>query len=113
MVQPKRGNFTTLVGIIINPCFCCCCLLYLIDFFFAVDTLLEDKSYTFQVFAMSHQGYQAGSNEFDLYVPPLMRMRAIAIGATAGLLVLLAASAVFIYTKKKCFNPYDDSDEKR
>lgn len=74
---------------------------------------MEDQIYTFQVYSLSTSDYQAGSNEFELQVPPYRRMRAIAIGATTGLLVLLAASAVFIYTKKRCFNPYEpEANEK-
>lgn len=58
------------------------------------------------MFSLSNTDYQVGSNEFEIVVPPYRRMRAIAIGATAALLVLLAASAVYVYTKKRCFNPY-------
>lgn len=72
----------------------------------AVHSLIEDQLYTFQVFSLSNTDYQVGSNEFEIVVPPYRRMRAIAIGATAALLVLLAASAVYVYTKKRCFNPY-------
>lgn len=85
---------------------------YLLNCFCAVNSLIEDQVYTFQVFSLSNTDYQAGSNEFELHVPPYRRMRAIAIGATTGLLVLLTASAVFIYTKKRCFNPYVESNEK-
>lgn len=74
--------------------------------FHAVHSLIEDQLYTFQVFSLSTSDYQVGSNEVELLVPPYRRMQAIAIGATAALLVLLAASAVYVYTKKRCFNPY-------
>lgn len=78
-----------------------------------VNSLIEDQVYTFQVFSLSNTDYQAGSNEFELQVPPYRRMRAIAIGATTGLLILLAASAVFIYTKKRCFNPYEAENNEK
>lgn len=80
-------------------------------FFFLVKHLTEDEVYNFQVFSLSNTDYQAGSNEFEILVPPYRRMKAIAIGATTGLVVLLAGSAVYIYTKKKCFNPYKDTSD--
>lgn len=87
-----------------------CALTYPCSQYFTVHPLLEDQLYTFQVFSLSNTDYQVGSNEFELLVPPYRRMRAIAIGATVTLLVLLGASAVYIYTKKRCFRPYGSSE---
>lgn len=81
-------------------------------FFPPVKHLNEDHVYTFQVFSLSNTDYQAGSNEFEILVPPYRRIRAIAIGTTCGLLLILTASAVFLYVKKRCFNPYKDTNEK-
>lgn len=74
--------------------------------------MAEDETYNFQVFALSVTDYSAGSIEFEIIVPPYRRVRAIAIGATIGLIVLLTAASIFIYAKKRCFQPYKDSDEK-
>ena len=81
--------------------------------FLLVKYLSEDEIYTFQVFALANNDYQAGSNEFEILVPPIRRMRAIAIGATTGLLFLLAAAAVYIYLKKRCFNIYKESGDEK
>ncbi|KAG4079404.1 hypothetical protein HA402_008096 [Bradysia odoriphaga] len=82
------------------------------EHYYTVKHLNEDHVYTFQVFSLSHTDYQAGSNEFEILVPPYRRVRAIAIGTTCGLLLILTASAVFLYVKKRCFNPYKDTNEK-
>lgn len=79
---------------------------------FAVKYLIENELYRFQVFSLSNSDYQAGSNEFEMIVPPYRRARAIAIGATIIIILMLAAASVYIYVKKRCFEPYPDPDEK-
>lgn len=74
--------------------------------------LPEDETFNFQVFALSVTDYLAGSNEFEIIVPPYRRVRAIAIGSTIGLIILLTIASIYVYTKKRCYEPYKDSDEK-
>lgn len=72
--------------------------------------LLENELYRFQVFSLSNTDYQAGSNEFDIIVPPYRRARFIAIGATIIMVLMLIFASVYIYMKKRCFEPYPDPD---
>lgn len=74
--------------------------------------LAEDEIYNFQVFSLSVTDYLAGSNEYEIIVPPYRRVRTIAIGTTLLLILVLAGASIFIYAKKRCFQPYKDSDEK-
>lgn len=74
--------------------------------------LIENEVYSFQVFSLSTTDYQAGSNEFDIRIPPYRKIRVIAIGITLIILSMLIFAAVYIYLKKRCFEPYADNDEK-
>lgn len=75
--------------------------------------LLEKELYCFQVFSLSTTDYQAASNEFDIRIPPYrIKMRLVAIGVTFLILSMLVFAAIFIYVKKRCFEPYPDTDEK-
>lgn len=73
---------------------------------------MENELYSFQVFALSTNDYQAGSNEFDIVIPPYRRVRLIAVGVTILIICMLVFASVYIYAKKRCFEPYTDSDEK-
>lgn len=74
---------------------------------------MEHELYSFQVFSLSTTDYQAGSNEFDIRIPSYrIRMRLIAIGITLIILSMLVFAAIYIYAKKRCFEPYPDNDEK-
>lgn len=75
---------------------------------------MEKELYSFQVFSLSTTDYQAGSNEYDIRIPPYrIKMRLIAIFVTFIILSMLVFAAVFIYVKKRCFEPYPpDADEK-
>ncbi|GAB0089249.1 Protein borderless [Sergentomyia squamirostris] len=79
---------------------------------YLVTQLQEDELYIFQVFSLSTADYEAGSNEFEIYVPPYRRMRAIAIGTAAGLIFLLVALLVFVYMRRKWFKSIHASSEK-
>lgn len=71
--------------------------------------LRENELYSFQVFAISTNDYQVGSNEYDLRVPFYrLKMRIAAISITMIILLMLVASAIYIYTKKQ----YTENDEK-
>ncbi|XP_031624013.1 protein borderless isoform X4 [Contarinia nasturtii] len=81
--------------------------------YYKVRYLMENELYSFQVFSLSTTDYQAGSNEFDIRIPPYrIRMRVIAICITLIILFMLVFAAIFIYAKKRCFEPYPDNDEK-
>lgn len=86
---------------------------FLLSFHLAVRYLMENEVYSFQVFSLSTTDYQAGSNEFDIRIPPYrIKMRVIAICITFLILFMLVFAAVYIYVKKRCFEPYPDTDEK-
>lgn len=74
--------------------------------------MAEDETYSFQVYALSVADYLSGSNEYEIIVPPYRRVRAIVIGTTLSLVLVLTAASIYIYKKKSCFQPYKDSDEK-
>lgn len=74
---------------------------------------MENEVYSFQVFSLSTTDYQAGSNEYDIRIPRYrIKMRIIAIAITFIILAMLVFAATFIYVKKRCFEPYPDTDEK-
>lgn len=74
---------------------------------------MEHELYSFQVFALSTTDYQAASNEFDIRIPAYrIKMRLVAIGITMIILLMLVFAAIYIYVKKRCFEPYPDNDEK-
>lgn len=78
-----------------------------------VRYLMENEVYSFQVFSLSTNDYQSGSNEYDIRIPPYrIRMRLIAICITLIILFMLVFASIYIYVKKRCFEPYPDADEK-
>lgn len=80
------------------------------DFFsILVRYLRENEMYSFQVFSISTNDYQAGSNEYDLRVPFYrLKMRIVAISVTLIILLMLVIAAIYIYTRRQ----YTDTDEK-
>lgn len=76
-----------------------------------VKYLTEDEIYNFQVYAQTMTDYQSSSEIFEILIPPRTRMRAIAFGTTAIILILLTGASIFVYTKKRCFKPYKTSNE--
>lgn len=73
---------------------------------------MEDEVYSFQVYSLSTTDYQAGSNEFDIRIPPYRRARWIVAVFTLLIILTLVFASLFIYYKKRCFEPYPDADEK-
>ena len=74
---------------------------------------MENELYSFQVFSLSTTDYQAGSNEYDIRVPAYrIKMRLVAIIITLIILSMLVFAAIYIFLKKRCFEPYPDNDEK-
>lgn len=79
----------------------------------AVRYLYENEVYSFQVFSLSTTDYQAGSNEYDIRVPPYIRTRWIAIGCTLLIILTFIFAALFIYYRKRLIKPlYPDVDSK-
>lgn len=65
--------------------------------------------YSFQVFSISTNDYQAASNEYDLRVPFYrLKMRIAAISVTLIILLLLVMAAIYVYSKRQ----YIDTDDK-
>lgn len=86
----------------------------LIFVYFAVRFLKENELYSFQVFALSTNDYQVGSNEFDLRVPFYrIKMRLIAISVTVIILTMLVFAAIFIFVKKRCLDSDNDAKLQR
>lgn len=77
-----------------------------------VRYLYEDEVYSFQVFSLSTTDYQAGSNEFDLRVPPYRRTRWIAIGCTLLIILTFIFAALFIHFRKRIIKPFENADTK-
>lgn len=86
---------------------------FFLPFPLAVRYLMENELYSFQVFSLSTTDYQAGSNEYDIRVPAYrIKMRLVAIIITLIILSMLVFAAIYIFLKKRCFEPYADNDEK-
>lgn len=65
--------------------------------------------YSFQVFSISTNDYQAASNEYDLRVPFYrLKMRIAAISVTLIILLLLVMAAIYVYSKRQNI----DTDDK-
>lgn len=79
--------------------------------FISVPYLDEDEIYNFQVFSISSNNYESGSEIFELYIPPIRKI-AITIGTSLIFLTLVLAVFLIFYLKKKClaskFNETND-----
>lgn len=106
----RHGTITTPVSSVIHWRWVTCHFLQFLSV--SVKYLLENERYRFQVFSLSSSDYQAGSNEIDVLVPAYRRARIIAIGVAIAFILMLAFASVYIYWKKRCFEPYPDADEK-
>lgn len=63
-----------------------------------MNQLDNDELYSFQVFSVSTNQYESGSNEFEILTPKYSRqIQAITIGATTALLILLAIVGITLY----------------
>jgi hypothetical protein len=65
-----------------------------------VPSLEEDKTYYFEVVAVSHNDFQAASAKFMLYVPGYRQIRAIAVGVAVGIAFLLVAAGGSWYVRQ-------------
>jgi immunoglobulin superfamily member 9B len=75
-------------------------------FSLTVKQLEEDEIYTFQVYSLSANDYEAGSNEYELLIPPYRRIKAIVIGSVSGLIFILAAVFTLLYMKRRCLHNF-------
>lgn len=74
-----------------------------INQYYILKDLEEDKIYRFQVAAYSFDNHEALSLEVEILIPPVRRMRAVAIGTITGIAFIIIALGIFIYTKRKWF----------
>jgi hypothetical protein len=68
--------------------------------FLSVPSLEEDKTYYFEVLAVSHNDYQAASAKYMLHVPGYRQIRAIAVGVAVGVAFLLVAAGGSWYVRQ-------------
>lgn len=61
--------------------------------------LEENKTYHFQVTAMSTNDYESTSERFTIYVPDYHKARVINIGVAVGLMLIFATGAGIWYVK--------------
>ncbi|XP_075224946.1 borderless isoform X3 [Lycorma delicatula] len=66
---------------------------------FIVKDLEENKTYHFQVTAMSTNDYESTSERFTIYVPDYHKARVINIGVAVGLMLIFATGAGIWYVK--------------
>ncbi|CAD7080232.1 unnamed protein product [Hermetia illucens] len=71
--------------------------------YYVVGHLKENERYTFQVFALGTNNYEAGSNEYEFLVPSQRLVRAIITGSVVVIIFMITAVSVYIYVKKSCF----------
>jgi hypothetical protein len=67
---------------------------------FSVPSLEEDKTYYFEVLAVSHTDFQAASAKYMLHVPGYRQIRAIAVGVAVGIAFLLVAAGGSWYVRQ-------------
>lgn len=67
---------------------------------YTVEHLREDVMYSFQVSSFATTGYQSGSNEITILVPPYRRVRVTVIGAAVGLFCLIFAGVAIWYARQ-------------
>lgn len=70
------------------------------DTTFIVPSLEEDKTYYFEVLAVSHNDFQAASTKYMLHVPGYRQIRAIAVGVAVGIAFLLVAAGGSWYVRQ-------------
>uniref|UniRef100_U5ETE2 Putative neuronal cell adhesion molecule n=1 Tax=Corethrella appendiculata TaxID=1370023 RepID=U5ETE2_9DIPT len=68
--------------------------------YYILDNLDEDEMYRFQVFALSYSNYTAGSNEFDIFIYPYRRVKAMTISGVVAILICLSIVGVLLYMKR-------------
>ena len=70
----------------------------------AVPSLEEDKTYYFEVVALSHNDHEAASPKYVLNVPGYRQIRAVAVGVTVGVAFLLVAAGGSWYMRRMYIN---------
>lgn len=65
--------------------------------------LEEDEIYYFQVFSISSNNYESGSDIFELYIPPIRKI-AITIGTSLIFLTLVITVFLVFYFKNRCLS---------
>lgn len=66
-----------------------------------ISHLDEDELYAVQVQALSTTDYRAGSDLLDFYVPPYRRMKAVAIGVTISVLLVIICLLIYFALKRR------------
>lgn len=70
----------------------------------AVPSLEEDKTYYFEVLAVSHNNHEAVSAKYVLHVPGYRQIRAVAVGVAVGVAFLLVAAGGSWYMRRMYIN---------
>jgi hypothetical protein len=78
-----------------NPCLYFC---------IAVPSLEEDKTYHFEVLALSQTDHEAASAKYVLHVPGYRQIRAVAVGVAVGVAFLLVAAGGSWYMRRLYIN---------
>lgn len=71
---------------------------------FLVPSLEEDKTYHFEVVAVSQNDYEAASSKYVLNVPGYRQIRAVAVGVAVGIAFLLVAAGGSWYMRRLYIN---------
>jgi hypothetical protein len=69
-----------------------------------VPSLEEDKTYHFEVVAVSHNDHVAASSKYVLNVPGYRQIRAVAVGVAVGVAFLLVAAGGSWYMRRLYIN---------
>lgn len=70
----------------------------------AVPSLEEDKTYYFEVLAVSLSDHEAASAKYVLHVPGYRQIRAVVVGVTVGVAFLLVAAGGSWYLRRTYIN---------
>lgn len=81
------------------------------DNFYVIKNLKEGELYMFQVYSLSTNKYEAGSNDVTIRIPSYRLIRAIATGCTVVLIFLITAVIVYLYVKDHCFKKEKANDK--
>jgi hypothetical protein len=74
------------------------------DTSFLVPSLEEDKTYYFEVVAVSYNDHEAASSRYVLNVPGYRQIRAVAVGVAVGVAFLLVAAGGSWYMRRLYIN---------
>jgi hypothetical protein len=78
-----------------------------------VPSLEEDKTYYFEVLAVSYNDYEAKSSQYVLHIPGYRQIRAIAVGVAVGFAFLLVAAGGTWYMHRQYLKrlQHEEKDE--